>query len=125
MTARMSAADNIPRPNGGPLKNGIDFHDAGTAPSSVRTAGTSTNMPHSPYTIDGIAASNSVRNTRAGLRRFGHNSEMNTEIPSAIGVAIARARMDEYSVPQMNGSAPKSPATGSHVVVRQKLRPNF
>ena len=25
----------------------------------------------------------------------------------------------------MNGRAPNSPATGSHVVVRQKLRPNF
>jgi hypothetical protein len=40
-------------------------------------------------------------------------------------VAISSASTDEYSVPQMNGSAPNSPATGSQFVVRQKLRPNF
>src|SRR5438309_1350853 len=50
---------------------------------------------------------------------------MNTAMPSAIGVAIASARTDEYSVPQMNGSAPNSPDTGSQISVRQKLRPNF
>ena len=33
--------------------------------------------------------------------------------------------MDEYSVPQMNGDAPNSPATGSQVEVLQKFRPNF
>ena len=50
---------------------------------------------------------------------------MKTAMPSAIGVAMRSARIDEYSVPQMNGSAPNSPATGSQVSVRQKLRPNF
>ena len=42
-----------------------------------------------------------------------------------IGVAISSASTDEYSVPQMNGSAPNSPDTGSQMSVRQKLRPNF
>ena len=40
-------------------------------------------------------------------------------------MAISSARIDEYSVPQMKGSAPNSPATGSHVLVRQKSKPNF
>ena len=38
---------------------------------------------------------------------------------------MSSARIDEYSVPQMNGRAPKSPDTGSHVEVRQKLKPNW
>src|SRR5947207_9644527 len=50
---------------------------------------------------------------------------MNTAMPSAIGVAMSSASTDEYSVPQMNGSAPNSPATGSQISVSQKLRPNL
>src|ERR1051325_10166034 len=50
---------------------------------------------------------------------------MKMAMPSAIGVARSSARSEEYSVPQMNGSAPNSPATGSHVFRVQKLRPNF
>jgi hypothetical protein len=49
---------------------------------------------------------------------------MKTAIPSAIGVAMTSARIDEYSVPQINGSAPNSPAIGSQVLVRQNRRPN-
>src|SRR5262249_8426133 len=43
----------------------------------------------------------------------------------AIGVEITRANAEEYSVPQMKGRAPKSPATGSQVVPFQKLNPNL
>ena len=50
---------------------------------------------------------------------------MNTAMPSATGVAMSKARIDEYSVPQMNGSAPNCPATGSQISVRQKFKPNF
>ena len=72
-----------------------------------------------------MAARSSVRKT-SGVRSLpGHSSEMNTAMPRAIGVEIASARMDEYSVPQMNGRAPNWPATGSQVCVVQKLRPNF
>jgi len=46
-------------------------------------------------------------------------------MPSATGAAMTSARIDEYSVPQMNGRAPNSPATGSQVSVLQKLRPNL
>ena len=46
-------------------------------------------------------------------------------MPIATGPAMSSARTDEYSVPQMNGSAPNSPCTGSHVCVRQKSKPNF
>ena len=46
---------------------------------------------------------------------------MNTAMPSAMGAAISSARIDEYSVPQMNGSAPNSPDTGSQISVRQKF----
>ncbi len=41
-----------------------------------------------------------------------------------MGVDSMSARTDEYSVPQMNGRAPNSPATGSHVSVIQKCQPN-
>ncbi len=46
-------------------------------------------------------------------------------MPSAIGVAMRSATTDEYSVPQMNGSAPNSPDTGSQISVRQKSSPNW
>ena len=46
-------------------------------------------------------------------------------MPRAMGVERSNARIAEYNVPQMNGSAPKSPETGSHVFVTQKLNPNF
>ena len=38
----------------------------------------------------------------------GASSEMKMAMPSAIGVEISSARIDEYSVPQMNGRAPNS-----------------
>ena len=88
-------------------------------------AGTSTKIPHSPYTMEGIAASNSVRNTRGCLSQAGHSSEMKTAMPNATGVARTSARIEEYSVPQMKGNAPNWPATGSHVWVRQKSSPNL
>ena len=74
--------------------------------------------------MDGIAASSSVRNMSGCRSAAGHSSEMNTAMPSAIGVTMSSARTEEYSVPQMNGSAPNSPATGSHISVRQKASPN-
>ena len=43
----------------------------------------------------------------------------------ALVCGISSASTEEYSVPQMNGSAPNSPATGSQISVRQKLSPNF
>ena len=82
-------------------------------------------MPHRPYTIEGMAASSSVRNTSGCRSRAGLSSETNTAMPTAIGVASTSASTDEYSVPQMKGRAPKSPDTGSQVWVRQKLKPNF
>ena len=45
-------------------------------------------------------------------------------IPSAIGVEMINARIDEYSVPQMNGLAPNTPATGFQISVTQKRQPN-
>jgi hypothetical protein len=46
-------------------------------------------------------------------------------MPRATGVERSSARIEEYSVPQMNGRAPNSPATGSQVAVFQKRSPNF
>ena len=46
-------------------------------------------------------------------------------MPSAIGPAMNSASTAEYSVPQMKGRAPNSPATGSQISVRQKRHPNF
>ena len=45
--------------------------------------------------MDGIAASSSVRKTSGCRSQLGQSSEMNTAIPSAIGVANASARIDE------------------------------
>src|SRR5262249_24746506 len=81
ITARINAADSMPRPKGGPLKNGSALSAGGNATSIARTAGTRTKMPHTPYTIEGIAASNSVRNTSGGLRRSGQSSEMKIAMP--------------------------------------------
>src|SRR5262249_7546529 len=124
MTARIRAAESSPTPSGGPLNSGKARSAPGNDDSSDRTAGTSTKMPHRPYTIDGLAASSSVRNTSGWRRGGGHSSAMNTAMPSAIGVAMSSATTDEYSVPQMNGSAPNRLATGSHVVVHQNANPN-
>jgi hypothetical protein len=63
ITARIRAADSIPTPRGGPENNGKARSTSGVDTSSDRTIGTSTKMPQSPYTIDGIAARSSVRNT--------------------------------------------------------------
>jgi len=75
--------------------------------------------------MEGIAARSSVRNTSGARKPAGHNSEMKMAIPSAIGVEISSARIDEYRVPHRNGSAPKSPDTGSQLSVRQNANPNF
>ena len=48
MIARISAAESMPTPSGGPLKSGTLFSQAGVAISSCRTTGTSTKMPHRP-----------------------------------------------------------------------------
>src|SRR5690242_15948774 len=109
------AAESIPTPSGGPVKSGTDFRDAGVASSSPRTNGTSTKMPQSPYTIEGIAARSSVTNTSGRCNHDGDSSDVKTAIPTATGVAITSARIEEYSVPQMKGRAPNSPETGSHV----------
>ncbi len=45
-------------------------------------------------------------------------------MPREIGAAMSRASNDEYSVPQMNGRAPKSCATGSQMSVTQNPSPN-
>src|SRR5205807_572542 len=71
--------------------------------------------PMMPVRANSSAARSSVRNTSGALIDAGDSSEMKTAIPSATGAAMISARMDEYSVPQMNGSAPNSPETGSHV----------
>ena len=48
ITARMSAAESMPYPNGGPLNRGSVFNAGGIDVSKARTAGTRTNMPHRP-----------------------------------------------------------------------------
>ncbi len=48
MIARIRAAESMPMPSGGPLKNGTLFSQVGVAISSCRTNGTSTKTPHRP-----------------------------------------------------------------------------
>jgi hypothetical protein len=49
---------------------------------------------------------------------------MNTATPRARGTAISNARNEVARVPKMNGSAPKSPLTGSHDWLVKNLNPN-
>ena len=95
MMARIRPAANMPTPSGGPLKIGKSLSEAGQDVSIARTAGTRTKMPQRPYTMDGMAASSSVRYRSGCLSQFGQSSEIKTAMPSAIGVASARARIDE------------------------------
>ena len=95
ITDRISAADSMPRPSGGPVKSGSCRSECGIDVSIARTAGTRTKIPHNPYTIDGMAASSSVRKTSGCRSTAGQSSEMNTAMPSAIGVEMSRARTDE------------------------------
>ncbi len=48
MIARISAADSMPTPSGGPVKSGSARIQSGVAICSCRTTGTSTKMPHRP-----------------------------------------------------------------------------
>ena len=48
MIARITAADSIPTPSGGPLNSGSWRKASGVATSIVRIAGTRTKMPQSP-----------------------------------------------------------------------------
>ena len=45
--------------------------------------------------MDGMAASSSVKKTSGCLSHDGLSSEMKTAIPSAIGVEMTKARIDE------------------------------
>src|SRR6185295_9401550 len=98
------AADRRLSPTGGPLKMGQARSESGSDSWSERTAGTSTNTPQRPYTIDGIAASSSVRKTRGVRSQSGQRSDRKIAMPSPTGAAISNARIDEYSVPQMKGN---------------------
>ena len=52
-------------------------------------------MPHKPYTIDGMAASSSVRKTSGRRSGSGHNSEMKIAMPRATGAAMRSASAEE------------------------------
>ena len=95
MTARMSPAESIPTPRGGPWKSGTFFSQSGVDNSMLRTTGTRTNIPHTPYTIEGTAARSSVRKMRGCFRRWGESSERKIAIPRAMGVEITSAMSDE------------------------------
>ena len=67
--------------------------------TAVRSTGSSTKMPQSPYTTLGIAANRSTRNATGCRILGGANSERNTATPSASGAAMIKATIDETSVP--------------------------
>jgi hypothetical protein len=95
ITARINAAEPMPTPSGGPVKSGNFLNASGARTCSFRTIGTSTKIPHSPYTIEGIAASSSVRYDSTGFSLPGDTSLMKMAMPSAIGVAIRSASSEE------------------------------
>lgn len=124
ITASTSEAASMLTPTVGPLNIGMARTHSGRLSCSARTMGTSTKMPQRPYTMEGIAASSSVRKMSGERSQNGQMSDRNTAMPIATGVEIASARIDEYNVPQMNGKAPKSPCTGSHALLVQNENPN-
>jgi len=65
----------------------------------VRRIGSSTKIPHSPYTTLGIAARRSTRNAIGVFSQPGANSERKIADPSASGVATRSAMNDETMVP--------------------------
>ena len=71
----------------------------------------------------GIAASNSTRNETGRSSQRGASSERKIATPMLRGRAMTNARRDDASVPKINGSAPYSSATGSHVVVVRNFHP--
>ena len=73
----------------------------------------------------GMAASSSVAKEIGFLNGLGHISVTRTATATDRGTAIKSARIDETSVPKINGRAPNSPATGSHELVAKKWKPNF
>src|SRR5579859_4368203 len=72
----------------------------------------------------GIAASSSVRKASGPRSARGHISVRKTASPTARGTAISRAMTEVTSVPKINGSAPKSPLTGSHFCWIKNENPN-
>src|SRR5581483_8367318 len=71
-----------------------------------------------------MAASNSMRNDKGVFSHPGHISVMNTAAPTESGTAMTSARIDETNVPKTNGSAPKSPDTGSQFELKKNFQPN-
>src|SRR5258705_5793322 len=96
MTARTSPAASIPTPSGGPEKSGVARMDSGVHVSSMRTNGTSTKMPHRPYTIEGMAASSSVRKISGERRIGGEKAQTQTERRSTDGRAGTIATYHAY-----------------------------
>ncbi len=88
-----------------------------------RRTGSSTKIPHSPYTTLGIAARRSTRKPIGCRSARGASSERNIDTPSARGTAMSSATNDVASVPKIAGAAPNSPVTGFHTLEVKKSRP--
>src|SRR5258707_9619510 len=71
-----------------------------------------------------MAASNSVRKEIGARSGRGQSSVRKMATPSASGTAMQRASSEVARVPKMKGSAPKSPATGSHASRVKNFQPN-
>ena len=61
--------------------------------------GPNTSKPHMPYTMEGIAASNSMAVPRGRLSQAGESSVRNNAMPKLTGTAISRAINDVAKVP--------------------------
>jgi hypothetical protein len=79
-----------------------------------RSIGTSTKIPHNPYTTLGTAARRSTRKPIGCRSHVGENSERKIATPIASGVAMMSATAEETSVPKIAGAAPNFPAPTSH-----------
>ena len=82
-------------------------------------------MPQSPRITLGIAASISIKDASGCRIHSGASSVRYAAVAMPKGTAISNAMREETSVPYMNGNAPNCSATGSHVDVTRKWKPNF
>src|SRR5205814_6277754 len=82
-------------------------------------------MPQSPRITLGIAASISISEMSGCRIHNGASSVRYAAVAMRNGTAMINAIAEETSVPQINGSAPNCSATGSHVDVVRKRKPNF
>src|SRR5690606_25651553 len=104
MIARMMPAHSRPMPSGAPANNlsitgTWPIEDCNAGWMYLAKIGENTSRPHMPYTIDGIAASNSIAVPSGRRNQAGDSSVRKSAMPKLTGTAINSAITDVTMVP--------------------------